>query len=356
MKMRNILKLPNNERQYKWFIAIYSILNALIFLTICSKNSFLYVFNNWDDPNSFFTMGKGMANGAIIYKDLFEQKGPILYLMHAIAYIVSNRTFIGIFIFEIISFAVFLYFIAKIMSLYVRKIHILWGIPLISFVILSSYVFIAGDSAEEFCLPLLAMSLYGFLDYYKNTYPNKMSKKKVIINGIIAGCVLWIKYNLLGFWLGFAGFLCIGLLFHKKFKDAILTGVYFLLGMLIPTIPVLIYFAANGALYDLFQAYFFVNISCYSTQTSMTKRLLTALHDANMYVKNLKVHSTIFFVGYVYMMISKRSIPNIYGKIALTITILISAIGVYYGANHVYYFLILMVFMVIGLIAIAKRY
>lgn len=228
MKVKNIFKISINEKQYKWIIGIYCIVNAILFLTICSKNSYLYPFNNWDDPNSFFTMGKGMANGCIIYKDLFEQKGPLLYVMHAIAYIISNRTFIGIFLFEVLSFTVFLYFVAKIMSLYVRKVHALWGIPLISFVILSSYVFIAGDSAEEFCLPFLAISLYYLIDYYKNDYPNPMSTKKVIINGIIAGCVLWIKYNLLGFWLGFAGFLCIGLLLNKKVKEAFLTGIYFL--------------------------------------------------------------------------------------------------------------------------------
>ncbi len=354
MKFKNILKLQINKKQYKWIIGIYCILNAILFLTICSKNSFLYAFNNWDDPNSFFTMGKGMANGCIIYKDLFEQKGPLLYVMHAIAYMISNRTFIGIFLFEVLSFSAFLYFVAKTMSLYARKVHTLWGIPLISFVILSSYVFIAGDSAEEFCLPLLAISLYYLLNYYKNTYPNKMPTKIVIINGIIAGCVLWIKYNLLGFWLGFAAFLCIGLLIHKKVKEAFLSGIYFLLGMAISSIPWLIYFGVNGALSDMFYVYFWVNMSSYSTQASIIKRLITSLKDASMYAKNLWLCSYITLIGYVYIIGDKKIIPNIYGKIALTITILISTIGVYFGANHIYYFLILMAFMILGLISIAN--
>lgn len=355
MKIKEVLMKQIDEKYYKMIIIIYCLLNAILFLTVCSKNSFLYVFNNWDDPHSFFTMGKGMANGYIIYKDLFEQKGPIIYAMHAIAYIISNRTLIGVFLFEILSFTVFLYFISEIMSLYVRKVHALWGIPLISFVILSSYVFIAGDSAEEFCMPLLVISLYELLNYYKNIYPNKMPTKKVIINGIIAGCVLWIKYNLLGFWFGFVGFLCIGLLFHKKIKEAFLTGIYFLLGMFISSIPWIIYFGINGALYDMFQVYFMVNISSYSTQISIANRVITTLKDANMYAKNLEICSGIILIGYVYMMTSKKNIPNTYGKIALTITILVSTICVYYGANHTYYFLILMPFMVLGLIAIAKR-
>lgn len=355
MKLKNALKLPISSKQYKWLIIVYCILNAILFLTICSKNSFLYAFNNWDDPNSFFTMGKGMANGYIPYKDLFEQKGPLIYAIHAIAYLISNRTFIGIFLFEIISFTVFLYYVSKIINLYTRKVHSLWAIPLTSFVILSSYVFIAGDSAEEFCLPLLAISLYSFLAYYKNDSPNKMSTKTVILNGIIAGFVLWIKYNLLGFWLGFAGFLCIGLLLHKKVKEAFLTGIYFILGMAIASIPWIIYFGINGALYDMFNVYFLVNISSYSVQTSIINRLFTALKDALNYAKNLWLCSIITLIGYAYMMISKHSIPNKYGKIALTITILIATIGVYYGANHIYYFLILMPFMILGLVAIAKR-
>lgn len=355
MKLKDIVNKPLSEKKYKLVIGIYCVIIATLFVTICSKCSFLYVFNDWDDSNSFFTMGKGMVNGKILYKDLFEQKGPLLYLIHAIAYIISNKTFIGVYIFEIISFAVFLYYSAKIMSLFVRKIHALWGLPLLSFTILSSYVFLKGDSAEEFCLPLLAFGLYHFLNYFKNIYPNKMSTKTLIVNGIIAGCVLWIKYSLLGFWLGFAGFMCIGLILNKKVKDAFITGGYFLLGMIISSIPWLIYFGVNGALYDLINVYFIVNITAYSSDKTIINRIVTALKDAGGYAENLKLFSNITLIGYIYMMLSKKSIPNIFGKIALTITILISAIGVYYGANHVYYFLILMAYMIIGIIAIAKR-
>lgn len=85
VKLKNILDKKVTDQQFKYMLWIYCFINAIIFLTICSKNSFFYAFNNWDDPNSFFTMGKGMANGLIIYRDLFEQKGPILYLIHAIS-------------------------------------------------------------------------------------------------------------------------------------------------------------------------------------------------------------------------------------------------------------------------------
>ena len=226
--------------------------------------------------------------------------------------------------------------------------------PLISFLILSSYVFVSGDSAEEFCMPLLAISLYYMLNYYKNIYPNKMPIKQIIINGIIAGCVLCIKYNLLGFWLGFAGFLCIGLLINKKIKEAFLTGIYFLLGMAIPVIPWIIYFGVNDALYDMFKVYFLVNISSYATQVTILKRIMIALKEGLIYARNLWLSSAITFIGYIYTIARNNIIPNKYGKVTITITIILSIIGVFYGANHVYYFLILMPFSVLGLIFIAK--
>ncbi len=354
-KVKNFIKTFNiNKKYHNYIIYFYCLLCSIIFLSICSKSSFLYPLNNWDDANSFFTMGKGMANGLIIYKDLFEQKGPLLYLIHAIAYIISNKTFIGIFIFEVISFSIFLYFANKTILLYFRKIHILWASPLMSFIILSSYVFISGDSAEEFCLPLLAISLYYFLNYYKNIYPQKMPTKQVIFNGVMAGLVMVIKYNLLGFWLGFAGFLCIGLLINKKVKEAFLSGLYFLFGMLIVALPWIIYFALNNALYEMIDVYFFVNISAYSENVSILNRILTAFKSAYGFAGTLMHFSIITFLGYIYVIFSKTIIPNKYGKFAITFTIFLTILGVYYGANHVYYFLILMTFIVLGTLFIAN--
>ena len=48
------------------------------------------------DGNAFFTMGKGMFNGKVPYKDLFEQKGPLLYLIYGIGYLISHDTLLGV--------------------------------------------------------------------------------------------------------------------------------------------------------------------------------------------------------------------------------------------------------------------
>ena len=76
-----------------FIIGGYCFFLSILFLLICTKSSPLYPFNDWVDSNAFFTMGKGMINGKVLYRDLFEQKGPLLYFIHGLSYLISNKTF-----------------------------------------------------------------------------------------------------------------------------------------------------------------------------------------------------------------------------------------------------------------------
>ena len=97
-------------------LIIYILFIAIICITICSKNSFLYCFNDWEDENAFMTVAKGWLNGLIPYRDLFEQKGPLLYLIFVIANLIHETSFIGVYILEIIFMSITLFIIAKIIK------------------------------------------------------------------------------------------------------------------------------------------------------------------------------------------------------------------------------------------------
>ena len=88
---------------------------------ICSKSSFLYPLNVWVDANCFFTMGKAMFNGKVLYLDLFDQKGPLLFFIYGLASLISYKTFLGVFILEVISFTIFLYYAYKLIRMYLKE-------------------------------------------------------------------------------------------------------------------------------------------------------------------------------------------------------------------------------------------
>ena len=76
---------------------------AFAILYICTASSPRYATNPWNDANAFLTVGKAMANGLTVYKDIFEQKGPLLYLIHALACFISDTSFTGVYVMQSLS-------------------------------------------------------------------------------------------------------------------------------------------------------------------------------------------------------------------------------------------------------------
>ena len=60
---------------------LFAFLLSFLFITICSKNSFLYPMNDWGDVNCFFIVGRSLLDGKVLYRDIYDQKGPILYFI-----------------------------------------------------------------------------------------------------------------------------------------------------------------------------------------------------------------------------------------------------------------------------------
>ena len=58
-----------------------------------------------------------MFNGKVPYKDLFEQKGPLLYLIYGIGYLISHDTFLGVYLLEVISYTILAIFFLKLLEL-----------------------------------------------------------------------------------------------------------------------------------------------------------------------------------------------------------------------------------------------
>ena len=69
------------------------IISATVTITVVSACSPLFPFNPWDDANCFFTLGRGIIHGLVPYRDLYEQKGPLLYFIYALAALISEKSF-----------------------------------------------------------------------------------------------------------------------------------------------------------------------------------------------------------------------------------------------------------------------
>lgn len=290
-------KEQKTKRKSDALFFAYFLFCSFLILSVCSTCSFLYPFHTWDDSNCFFTVGKSVWFGKVIYKDLFEQKGPLLYFIHSLAYLISHRTFTGVFVFELIAAAFFMFFCWKSIALFSdTRCGIL--VPFIASIAYSSTSFVLGDSAEEFCLPFFMYSLYVSTKHLKEESDFKNSE--FFVTGILAGCVLWIKFSLLGFYIGW----CIVPIFtyarQKRWKEIIIAFVLVFAGVLLATLPYLIYFGLNRSIKDWLEVYIYDNIFLYTSD-----------EKGNFLVATLKGLFRFYWRNYFYFFASVLSFISI---------------------------------------------
>jgi hypothetical protein len=245
-------------------LLLWSILCAFLVLLFTTRSSWLFVCNNWDDANSYFSMGKGMMNGLVIYRDLYDQKGPFLYLLYGLAYLISNKTFAGVFIFEVVFGTFFLFFSGKLIE---RKSNTWIAavlIPVLAAAAFSSWSFYYGGAAEEFCLPFLAYSLLVLDELFNNDCDQDRVMRIFINVGICAGIVAQVKYTMLGFFFAWFVLGVIWIAWKNAGKNLIKIIVGFILAACVPSLPWFIYFVATGSLDDWFRCYIYNNLFFYS--------------------------------------------------------------------------------------------
>ncbi len=274
---------------------VYFCFAVFLILMLASRSSFLYVFNNWDDANSYLSVGKSIFHGKMPYRDVFDQKGMYLYFFYGLAYLVSHTTFAGVFLLEIVLGVLDVAGFYRILRLYTEEMLSVIMAPLVYVCAVSSRSFWWGGAAEEICLPFYVWGLYLIADYFRNQYRDRvMPAKTLLIGGILAGIIANIKFNGLGFYFAWMAVVWLAFLVHKDIKGSFRACLVFLFGMFLPFVPWLIYFGVQGGLYDWYWGYVFVNVFLYSDLQSegpglyerfygLAKTLYWLIHDNFQY-------------------------------------------------------------------------
>lgn len=283
----------------KWFIKVYILFVAIIVLYFCSECGPLYYTNFWTDANIYFTIGRGMKEGLLPYVDLYDHKGPIIYFLHMLAAYIDSSSFIGVWFIEIIAAYFSLYITYKLLELFCKGRSIIY-IPLIALVIYCSCPFVSGDSAEELCLPVLAYSFYTGLKAVKsNCLP---SRKESFFIGLSMAYVFWLKYTMVGFFLGFAAFFLIHGVKHKLFPQLISRIGICLMGFILVSLSIILIFVYYDGLCDLLNAYFFDNILKYSQSKSVNSIIFNLANGVFSYTHYYLIGSILPFLGWMYLL------------------------------------------------------
>ncbi len=324
-------------------------ISAVSVITLCSKSSPLYPFNNWDDANCFLTVGRSLLRGRVLYRDIFEQKGPLLYFLQALCALISPDSFLGVWLLEIIACFLFLAVAYRMLLLFCPKGAVAVMLPM-AVCIYSSGAMSHGGSVEELCLPCAAYCFYVGLEALMKRQA-QIPLHKCFLLGVTAGIVLWIKFSLLGIYIGFAIFFIAYYCKEKRLRELLraLGGAFGGLGA--ASVTVVVYFLRYGALQDLYEVYFYDNLFLYSVKSGgniLSGLLTNLLFGLLSMVENNAAVFALIVLGGIYAAGKQRYVLLYHLLLCVS-----SYFFIYSGGRHYqYYSFILCVFVPLGFVPV----
>lgn len=318
-------------------VCIFYVFSFLI-LMFCSQNSFLYARNDWVDANWYITMGRGLLKGKLPYKDLFEQKGPLLFFIFAIVALFKNP-YIGTFIFETITLCILLCFVYKFAKNFLKRdAFSLVTALFMGIIITTTFAFSKGGGAvEEYALPIY---MYLLLCLYEYVEGKQFSRTRSFLIGLWISVLFWVKYTLMLFPVFMLLVYLVLCLVRKEFKPLLKSILFMMFGFLSLSAVIILVFACAGGIKQLFTNYFYDNLFRYTKGYSISKVLLLLTYfKLNMHVFLLT------FLGFlVYILkFKKKAIP-------LTVFAVLNILGLFIIAKSYYYVLPTCLFACFGII------
>ncbi len=330
-------------------VFLYALLIAAAVLFFCTKSSPGYPLNDWSDANIYLSVGKGMARGQVVYRDLYDHKGPLLYALHALCALVSFEGFFGVYLMEVLLGAAFLYCAHGVLTLYGAR-RAAWALlPVLGLLVYSSLSFSEGDSAEELCLPLMAWSLWNMLRFAKDGGA-RMSARRLLWHGFLAGCVFWIKFTVVGVHAGL--FVALVWLCARRSgaREAWRALGLLAAGAAISTVPWVCYFGLNGALGDWLQPYQHDNLLLYSPneRAGLVARLKDMARCGWDWLRANLRYTPLIALGLGYAL-RKRRAPG--EALCVWLAAALGALGVFVGGkSYPYYGLTLAALLPMGFV------
>ena len=235
------------------YLAILFAFSSFFVLVFSTSTSPLYPYPDTSDSFIFQVIGKEWLEGAVPYRDLYDNKGPFLYAMNAMGYwLLGNRS--GVLLVQL----AFLFSTAIVTFRFLRmgftKRCSLW----LTLVLIAglSLGYNGGNNASEYALPFIMYAFYLFYSWLQKDTPLRVRATYThdVFYGVALGiCLMTRPSN--GLVVGMIiGCMAIYHLKNRQIKRLASYIVAVTVGILSVCLPFAVYFTAKGCLDDFYYA------------------------------------------------------------------------------------------------------
>ncbi len=307
----------------------------LLFLSLFIGTAYLILNSNtspsvlgYSDSSVFLTMGFSWTENIIPYRDIFDHKGPVLYILNALGFIICDE-FYGVLLIETIF-----------LSVSIIIFYLLCDTNKYSFFI--AYLFIAfyfkivfeyGNVTEEYAITLNLITIFIFTKQYSTRFYSY---------GLLGGLLFLLRPNLAAPALA----VCLIDLIHSRNHKIVINIAKSATGLLVTLLPILLYFYWQNGLRDFIESFLLFNFK----YTTLSEK--SFLHiEINHIIKRAKFYVPL---AVLFILIARKDLVRFTETIAIFLfSLLMSAIS---GRDYLHYFMVIIPSMAFTLSTVIKLY
>lgn len=197
------------------------------------------------DTSVWVQIAREMANGKMVYRDLFDHKGPLLFLLYSNAYRLNGIT--GIWLLQCVFLAADIVACLKCSVMMGKNRAVGLYCTMAVLLSLNAYCAYMDSSVEEMSLPFMLISLFVFLSYF-HSEDRSIEKHRIVLLGICAGAVFFSLPNMTALWIVYSLAVIYEGLCLKRYKDILVQMTLFLCGFFLMSCLIIIWLWSNSSL------------------------------------------------------------------------------------------------------------
>ena len=302
---------------------------AFVLMFCFSRDS--YIFDVWwrQDSNWFMTCGRAWMNGMTPYVDFCDSKGPLLWLIYGLGYLISPKSYVGVMWISSITYAVVFFFSYKILRLLgASRLLRMAALMVLGWLMLNGFVH-DDVRAEDFCQAFFAPVLYRFVlhDTRHNLTARQVAWSAVALGVCLAGTLL-IKYSVTLMLMAFVPHFCY--VFPRKAGLSPLKAFLLMAGAaVVVLLPWVVVMLAQGWFKPFIEEYFLKTLT---TLNNLGETKLSQESVVNVVFRKSLILYTLFIAAMVVLYCRKyRKWWLMVAMVWTTIVVLLN------GKSFVYY-------------------
>lgn len=277
---------------------------SAVVLLLMSPDSPIHGPWNHLDSAWFFMSGKALMNGMIPYVEFADSKGPLLWLIYGIGYLLSPRSYTGMYVLAVFCYAGIFYYNFKTARIFLKDDRRSLIVTLLMAIPYFLYWFHYEVRAEDFSTLPVAISMYYL---FHLLYSNEESRNSMRLTGLVLGScfmvLVMIKYNIAAMQ-GLMIALTVLYYIWKKSEYGILK--WLLAGMAPIALPIVVYLFLTDSLSAFFHEYFFNTIQTVLDESNYNKTYSEELKSVFDEPKNQALFFIIVLGGWMLGRLQER--------------------------------------------------